>query len=171
MLRAQYRGDVQARSVILATGGLSIPKLGASDLSLRIAKAFGLKIVPTAPALVPLVLADADPSLAGVSLNVVAMTGKKGPRFEDGMVFTHRGVSGPAILQISSYLENGGSAQIDLLPAADLLAEHLLRSCRCVTEFFPRCRGCFLPASQDAALRQWRVAVSGGQENILPAGK
>ncbi|GAD09813.1 predicted flavoprotein [Gluconobacter frateurii NBRC 103465] len=114
-------GDVQARSVILATGGLSIPKLGASDLSLRIAKSFGLKIVPTAPALVPLVLADADPSLAGVSLNVVATTGKKGPRFEDGMVFTHRGVSGPAILQISSYLEAGKSAQIDLLPGKDAL--------------------------------------------------
>ncbi|OAG72099.1 NAD(FAD)-utilizing dehydrogenase [Gluconobacter japonicus] len=114
-------GDVQARSVILATGGLSIPKLGASDLSLRIAKSFGLKVVPTAPALVPLVLADADPSLAGVSLNVVATTGKKGPRFEDGMVFTHRGVSGPAILQISSYLDNGGSAQIDLLPGKDVL--------------------------------------------------
>ncbi|MBS1036763.1 aminoacetone oxidase family FAD-binding enzyme [Gluconobacter sp. DsW_058] len=114
-------GDVRSRSVILATGGLSIPKLGATDLSLRIARSFGLKIVPTAPALVPLVLDDADPSLAGVSLDVVTTCGKKGPRFADGMVFTHRGLSGPAILQISSYLEAGGTAHIDLMPGRNAL--------------------------------------------------
>ncbi|GBR31565.1 membrane protein [Gluconobacter kondonii] len=114
-------GEIRTGSVILATGGLSIPKLGASDLSLRLARKFGLRVVPTAPALVPLVLADADPELAGVSLPIVARVGKKGPRFEDGMVFTHRGVSGPAILQISSYLENGDAAQIDLLPGQNAL--------------------------------------------------
>ncbi|EHH67290.1 BaiN/RdsA family NAD(P)/FAD-dependent oxidoreductase [Gluconobacter morbifer] len=115
------RGDVQSRKVILATGGLSIPKLGASDLSLRLARQFGLRIVPTAPALVPLVLPDADPELAGVSLTVVTRIGKKGPRFEDGMVFTHRGLSGPAILQISSYLQAGESFQVDLLPGSNVL--------------------------------------------------
>jgi len=114
-------GEIRAGAVILATGGLSIPKLGASDLSLRLARKFGLRVVPPAPALVPLVLADADPELAGVSLLIVARVGKKGPRFEDGMVFTHRGVSGPAILQISSYLEAGDAAQIDLLPGQNAL--------------------------------------------------
>ncbi len=114
-------GEIRTGSVILATGGLSIPKLGASDLSLRLARKFGLRVVPTAPALVPLVLGDADPELAGVSLPIVARVGKKGPRFEDGMVFTHRGVSGPAILQISSYLESGDAAQIDLLPGQNAL--------------------------------------------------
>lgn len=114
-------GEIRAGAVILATGGLSIPKLGASDLSLRLARKFGLRVVSPAPALVPLVLEDADPELAGVSLPIVARVGKKGPRFEDGMVFTHRGVSGPAILQISSYLEAGDAAQIDLLPGQNAL--------------------------------------------------
>ncbi|WP_246091509.1 BaiN/RdsA family NAD(P)/FAD-dependent oxidoreductase [Swingsia samuiensis] len=114
-----------ARAVILATGGLSIPKLGASDLSLRIARSFGVRIVPTAPALAPLILPDADPSLAGVSLIVEAKVGKKKPSFRDGMVFTHKGISGPAVLQISSYMEKGETAQINLLP--DMNAEqHLL---------------------------------------------
>ncbi|MBS1089232.1 BaiN/RdsA family NAD(P)/FAD-dependent oxidoreductase [Gluconobacter wancherniae] len=112
--------QIRTRKVILATGGLSIPKLGASDLSLRLAKRFGLKLVETAPALVPLILADADPSLAGVSLNVAARGHGKAARFEDGMVFTHRGLSGPAILQASSYMEAGKPVEIDLLPGRDV---------------------------------------------------
>ncbi|MEJ5154315.1 aminoacetone oxidase family FAD-binding enzyme [Gluconobacter wancherniae] len=112
--------EIRTRKVILATGGLSIPKLGASDLSLRLAKRFGLKLVETAPALVPLILADADPSLAGVSLNVAARGHGKAARFEDGMVFTHRGLSGPAILQASSYMEAGKPVEIDLLPGRDV---------------------------------------------------
>ncbi|WP_336946669.1 aminoacetone oxidase family FAD-binding enzyme [Asaia sp. HN010] len=111
-------GEFSARNVVLATGGLSIPKLGASDLSLRLARQFGLSVVPTVPGLVPLTLETPLPELAGVSLPVRASMGKIG--FTDGMVFTHRGISGPAILQISSYQDGPLDAPlIDMLPGQD----------------------------------------------------
>lgn len=121
-------GEVTAPSVVLATGGLSIPKLGATDLSLRTAKSFGLSLVMTDPALVPLCMADHDAALAGVSLPVIASaqngrTGRKPIRFEDGLVFTHRGMSGPAVLQISSYWERGLPVTFNLAPGRDLLAD------------------------------------------------
>ncbi|GAB6855039.1 BaiN/RdsA family NAD(P)/FAD-dependent oxidoreductase [Asaia astilbis] len=111
-------GEVRATNLILATGGLSIPKLGATDLSLRLARQFGLPVVPTVPGLVPLTLETPLPELAGVSLPVRASMGKIG--FTDGMVFTHRGLSGPAILQISSY-QNGplDPPLIDMMPGVD----------------------------------------------------
>ncbi|GBQ14383.1 BaiN/RdsA family NAD(P)/FAD-dependent oxidoreductase [Swaminathania salitolerans] len=118
------RGVFRARCVVLATGGLSIPKLGATDLSLRLARQFGLAVVPPAPALVPLLLETPLPDLAGVSLPVRTQFGKHG--FTDGMVFTHRGLSGPAILQISSYLDAAADGmRIDMLPGTDARA-HLL---------------------------------------------
>lgn len=116
-------GEMSAHTVILASGGLAVPKLGASDLSLRIAKQFGLNIIQPAPALVPLCLAEPFPDLAGVSLPVTTSLGKKGVKFTDGMVFTHRGLSGPAILQISSYRDAGQKVRINLLPGHDILAE------------------------------------------------
>lgn len=105
------QGSWRGRALVLATGGLAIPKLGATGLSLQLARQFGLKTTATAPGLVPLVLGAPLGDLAGVSLPVTAaLTGKKdkGPRFTDGMVFTHRGLSGPAILQISSYCNSFG---------------------------------------------------------------
>ncbi|QDH25758.1 aminoacetone oxidase family FAD-binding enzyme [Neokomagataea tanensis] len=121
-------GIVQAQSVVLATGGLSIPKLGASDLSLRLAKSFGLSMVATEPALVPLCLEGNDADLAGVSLPVIssaqsAHTSRKGIRFEDGLVFTHRGISGPAVLQISSYWDRGAAVTFNLAPGRNVLAD------------------------------------------------
>ena len=113
-------GAVQARSVILATGGLSIPKLGATDFTLKMARQFGLRVVPPAPALVPFLLEEPWPDLAGVSLQVTAaLVGQKKPIFTGGMVFTHRGVSGPAILQISSWWESGQALRLNLLPGQD----------------------------------------------------
>ena len=113
-------GAVQARSVILATGGLSIPKLGATDFTLKMARQFGLRVVPPAPALVPFLLEEPWPDLAGVSLQVTAaLVGQKKPVFTGGMVFTHRGVSGPAILQISSWWESGQALRLNLLPGQD----------------------------------------------------
>lgn len=110
--------EVRASRIILATGGLAIPKLGATDLSLRIAKRFGLDIVPPAPALVPLTLATPNVDLAGVALPVSARIGKRS--FSDAMVFTHKGLSGPAILQISSYRRDDAEPlELDLLPGAD----------------------------------------------------
>ncbi len=115
------RGTVQAASLVLATGGLSIPKMGATNLAHRTARQFGLGVVETRPGLVPLTfgadeLALMQP-LAGVSLPVVASAGKR--RFEEGMLFTHRGLSGPAILQISSYWRQGEAIALNLLPGQD----------------------------------------------------
>lgn len=114
-------GVVKARSVILATGGLALPKLGATDFSLRLARQFGLRVVTSAPALVPFRIEDAQPDLAGVSLQVMAsLAGKKKPVFTGGMVFTHRGVSGPAILQISSWWDGNEALRLNLAPGRDV---------------------------------------------------
>ena len=106
-----------APSLVLASGGLSIPKLGATGFAYDIARRFGLKIVEPRPALVPLTLAGGDAlfsTLAGVATDVVASAGKG--RFREAALFTHRGLSGPAILQVSSYWRNGDSVGIDFLP-------------------------------------------------------
>jgi predicted Rossmann fold flavoprotein len=113
-------GPIAAESVVLATGGLSIPKLGATGLSHDIAGRFGLALTPLRPALVPLTLGAADlartGSLAGVSAEIVARSGRAA--FREGMVFTHRGLSGPAILQVSSAWREGEAVTIDLAPHA-----------------------------------------------------
>jgi len=111
-------GDFLATSVVLATGGLSIPKMGATSFSHDVALRFGLAVTETRPALVPLTLKV--PDLAGVSLEVMARLGRAG--FREAMLFTHRGLSGPAILQISSYWREGQEIVIDLLPDADAAA-------------------------------------------------
>jgi predicted Rossmann fold flavoprotein len=123
------RGPVQARHLVIATGGLSIPKIGATDFGYRIARQFGLRIVTPRPALVPLTFA-ADAwapyaPLAGLSLPVAISTGEKKQRieFQEDLLFTHRGLSGPAVLQISSYWREGQPIRIDLAPGADLPAE------------------------------------------------
>ena len=106
-----------APRLILATGGLSIPKLGATSFAYDIARRFSLKIVEPRPALVPLTLAGDEAlfsSLSGVSAEVVARAGKG--KFREAALFTHRGLSGPAILQISSYWRNGDDIGIDFLP-------------------------------------------------------
>ena len=115
------RGDIAADSVVLATGGLSIPKMGASGFSYDIARKFGLALTELRPALVPLTFGAEDlaraASLSGVSLPVVAQTGTQA--FREAMLFTHRGVSGPAILQISSCWRQGQPLTVDLLPDLD----------------------------------------------------
>jgi hypothetical protein len=168
------RGEVLARSVVVATGGLSIPKIGASDWGMRLAQQFGLRLVPTRPGLVPLTFDTASWApfvpLAGVALPVRISTegpppaaksgekpgekpgaasaaqpasqsaekpaakssakpSKKAPpiAFDEDLLFTHRGLSGPAVLQISSYWQPGTPITIDLLPDVDLAGE-LLRT-------------------------------------------
>jgi predicted Rossmann fold flavoprotein len=108
-------GDFEATTVVLATGGLSIPKMGATSFTHDIARRFGLTVTETRPALVPLTLKV--PDLAGVSLEVIARAGPAS--FREAMLFTHRGLSGPAVLQISSYWREGQEIVIDLLPGAD----------------------------------------------------
>ena len=109
--------NASAPNLVLATGGLSIPKLGATPFAYDIARRFGLKIVEPRPALVPLTLAGGEAlfsTLSGVSAEIVASanTGK----FREAALFTHRGLSGPAILQVSSYWRNGDDIAIDFLP-------------------------------------------------------
>ncbi len=116
-------GNFLAKSLIVATGGLSIPKLGATDFGYIIAKQFGLKIVPTRPALVPLTVGVEDlpffQSLSGVAVPAIAQYQKTS--FKENILFTHRGLSGPAILQISSYLIlNKQCIIINLLPNISL---------------------------------------------------
>ena len=128
-LVATELGLVQASHVVIATGGLSIPKIGATDFSYRIAKQFNLKIVEPRPALVPLTFDSAswEPfvPMAGISLEVDIETGGKKSKivFREDLLFTHRGLSGPAILQISSYWQNGQAIRVNLLPELDVAEE------------------------------------------------
>lgn len=120
------KGEFTCESLVIATGGLSMPKLGASPFGYQIAEQFGMKVTPTRAALVPFTLHTHDKDvlaeLSGVS--VEAATTCADTRFNEGILFTHRGLSGPAILQISSYWEAGDAVEIDLLPHLDL--EHEL---------------------------------------------
>ncbi len=110
----------EADSLVVATGGLSIPKMGATDFAHRLARQFGLRVVPPRPALVPLTLEPEDlkryGKLAGVSLETVARSGNGA--FRENLLFTHRGLSGPAVLQISSYWRPGETIAFDLLPTS-----------------------------------------------------
>ena len=119
---ASSDGPVQARSLVIATGGKSIPKMGATGFAYRIAEQFGLRIIEARPALVPLTLdpqslAEHD-GLPGVSVEVVASHGKT--EFREAMLFTHRGLSGPAILQISSFWREGEDIVLHLQPGLDV---------------------------------------------------
>ncbi|MDA7427503.1 NAD(P)/FAD-dependent oxidoreductase [Primorskyibacter aestuariivivens] len=114
--RAGKRGTVTARNLVLATGGKSIPKMGATGLAYDIAAQFGLALTETRPALVPFTFPErrfAD--LSGVSLPVTARAG--GASFDEALLFTHRGLSGPAILQISSYWREGEDISLRLAPS------------------------------------------------------
>jgi predicted Rossmann fold flavoprotein len=122
------RGEVQTPQLVIATGGLSIPKIGATDFGHRMAQQFGLKLVPTRPALVPLTFEGTDwaafAALAGLALPVRIETGAKKQRvaFDEDLLFTHRGLSGPAVLQISSHWQPGTPLRIDLAPGVDVHA-------------------------------------------------
>ena len=111
----------EAPALVLATGGLSIPKLGATNFSYEMAHRFGLPVVPPRPGLVPLTFTgaalDLMQPLSGVALPVVARAGKTA--FHEALLFTHRGLSGPAVLQASSYLEPGAPLRLDLVPGAN----------------------------------------------------
>jgi predicted Rossmann fold flavoprotein len=113
--------EYRAPALVVATGGISIPKMGATGFGYDLARQFGLNIVQTRPALVPLLFHAADRKrygdLAGVSTEVIASAGKSA--FQEKMLFTHRGLSGPAILQASSYWKEGEPLQLDLAPGRD----------------------------------------------------
>ena len=127
------RGLIETPQVVIATGGLSIPKIGATDFGYRMAEQFGLRLVAPRPALVPLTFDGADwapfAQLAGLALPVLIETGpldatpkqrKKAVVFAEDLLFTHRGLSGPAVLQISSFWREGEPVRVNLAPGADL---------------------------------------------------
>ena len=120
------QSHVRCRSLVVATGGLSIPQIGASDFGYSIAKQFNLSLVPTRPALVPLTFAGDTwapyAHLSGLSLPVIIGTGQKKSRIEfaEDLLFTHRGLSGPGVLQISSYWNPGDPVDVNLNPELDL---------------------------------------------------
>jgi predicted Rossmann fold flavoprotein len=124
------QGDYRCQSLVVATGGLSIPKMGATPFGLRLAEQFGLNIVPTRAGLVPFTLSEKDKQLyqglSGIGVDSI-VTAESGMSFRESLLFTHRGLSGPAILQISSYWQPNESIEIDLLPDRDIV-ELLLRS-------------------------------------------
>ena len=117
-------GEIRAQSLVIATGGPSIPKMGSSGFGYKVAEQFDLKIVPPRAALVPLTFDEALLArlrdLAGVAVESVVSC--NGTQFDEAMLFTHRGLSGPAILQISSYWRDGDDIQIDMAPGVDVLA-------------------------------------------------
>tara|TARA_B110000285_G_scaffold74164_1_gene85524 strand:+ start:531 stop:1712 length:1182 start_codon:yes stop_codon:yes gene_type:complete len=135
-------------SLVIATGGLSIPKIGATDFGYKIAKQFHINVIEQEPGLVPLTFQDLllnkCKNLAGLSLEAVVSFQKKS--FEEGMLFTHRGLSGPSILQISSYWKLGKDIQINLAPTKDihmLLEERKLSNPKqdvtsIISEFIPK---------------------------------
>ncbi|TNF62366.1 MAG: NAD(P)/FAD-dependent oxidoreductase [Burkholderiales bacterium] len=131
------QGTVRARKLVVATGGLSIPAIGATDFGYRIARQFGLRTVEPRPGLVPLTFDGAAwapwAGLAGLALPVEISTGARKTRmsFQEDLLFTHRGLSGPAVLQISSYWQPDSPVQLNLAPGTDLamaLAEAKQRS-------------------------------------------
>ncbi len=119
------KGRFEAASLVVATGGKSIPKMGATGLGYDIARQFGLGLVPPRPALVPFTfgpeLREKLEGLSGVSVDAEVACGKT--RFSEALLFTHRGLSGPAILQISSYWKEGDEIVVNLCPGRDVFAE------------------------------------------------
>jgi predicted Rossmann fold flavoprotein len=123
------QGEFTAPALVVATGGLSIPRLGASGLAYDLARQFGLAVIPPRPALVPSGKEASWTALTGVSAMVEARAAH-GPHFREKLLFTHRGLSGPAILQASSYWQPGEPLHVDLAPDADLLAPLLAPNAR-----------------------------------------
>jgi predicted Rossmann fold flavoprotein len=116
------QGKFECDSLVVATGGLSFPKIGATDFGYRLAEQFGLKLSAPRPGLVPLLFNAEDQAafgnLSGISIEVAASS--NGGKFRENLLFTHRGLSGPAILQISNYRDETGTINIDLLPGVNL---------------------------------------------------
>ena len=123
-------GDLNALQVVIATGGMAIPQLGSTDYALRVARHFGLKVIEPHPALVPLTFDGRDwkpfSALSGMALEVEVSTGqgKQRQAFLEDLLFTHRGLSGPGILQISSYWQSGETISVDLAPGRPAARRH-----------------------------------------------
>ena len=162
-------GSVTASSLVLATGGLSIPKMGATGFAHEVAARFDLALTPIRPALVPLTFGGEDGAvmhaLSGVALPVAATYGRT--RFKEALLFTHRGLSGPAILQISSYWREGEPIALELLPDATRLLLERKRA-------RPRAEartvlGELLPTRLAQALAERHLPVAGDRQHPRPS--
>ena len=167
------RGTATASSLVLATGGLSIPKIGATDFGWRLARQFGLRTADPRPGLVPLTF-DGEAwapyaLLAGVALPVAISTGEKKAKatFHEDLLFTHRGLSGPAVLQISSYWQPGTPIFVDLVPGTDLAAELLAAKARGSRKLIANELAAWLPARLADA---WTQRNAAWQRPINEAG-
>ena len=181
-------GEVACASLVIATGGRSIPKMGATGFGYEVAERFGVGVVPTRPGLVPLTLEpgllERLKPLAGVSVDARVASGKA--RFEEAMLFTHRGLSGPAILQISSYWRQGGEIDVDMAPGIDVFealrrarAGHARQTVGAVlARVLPRRLAQLIAETEgasgniaDASDRVlWRVATAVNAWRVRPAG-
>lgn len=173
---ATQRGEVCTQQLVVATGGLSIPKIGATDWGQRLAQKFGHRIVSLRPALVPLTFDQTHwlpfASLAGLSLPVVISTGKGKNKgyFEEDLLFTHRGLSGPAVLQISSYWQENESIAINLLPESALgenLREAKLRSRKLIANELTQYLPSRLADAWTGQQTQWQRPINEASDNGL----
>jgi predicted Rossmann fold flavoprotein len=127
-------GEITSGAVVVATGGLSIPKMGATGFGYELAREFGHAVVETRAGLVPLVFAEHDREqwcdLTGISAEVIASAENKKLTFREKLLVTHRGVSGPAVLQVSSYWKPGGEVKFDLAPGREVLVPLLEKDAR-----------------------------------------
>ena len=176
------KGPVACQSVVIATGGLSIPKIGATDFGYRIARQFDLPVVATRPALVPLTFDEAQwapfAQLSGLSLPVHISTGSKkaAVSFAEDLLFTHRGLSGPGVLQISSYWQDHTPIQLNLAPGSDV-AQQLLQAKTRSRKLLANELAAIVPSrlaetwvAQGAALAQpWDRAVADTPDKALAA--
>jgi predicted Rossmann fold flavoprotein len=173
------QGTVQTAAVVVATGGLSIPKIGATDIGYRLAKQFDLRVVEPRPGLVPLTF-DGDAwepyaQLSGLSLPVRIETGNKKTlqSFDEDLLFTHRGLSGPGVLQISSYWQAGADIRINLAPEVDM-TDALLRAKQHSKKLIANELNAWVPSrladawtSQDAAWQRPVIEASDKALNLL----
>ncbi len=179
-------GAVETTSLVVATGGLTVPKIGASPFGYRIAEQFGLRVVPPRPALVPLALPrdslEQYGPLAGVSIDAQVTSGKMS--FRENILFTHRGLSGPAILQASSYWDHRSALVINALPDVDVQAwlegeqfsNRTLENA--LSDVLPKrfaqawcdSHGAALPINQLGAKRRQEIASALQRWRVLPSG-
>lgn len=169
-------GTVRAGALVVATGGLSIPKIGATDWGYRIAQQFGLPLEPTRPALVPLTFDAWAPwvPLAGLSVPVEIATGskKEAMAFREDLLFTHRGLSGPGVLQISSYWQENTPLRINVLPDVDV-ASALMQAKSHSRKSIANTLAAWLPSRlADAVVaqqQQWQRPVNEASDKALAA--
>ena len=176
-------GEFAAGALVVATGGLSIPKMGATGLAYDLARQFGLKVIQPRAALVPLVLTGAEKGwteLAGVSADVTAQA-TRGPKFREKMLVTHRGLSGPAVLQASSYWRPGEAIEVDFAPdvngqsrlLASLLEAGSPARCGRVQTGAARCVAPTACRASGGGRRSGRLVECGtrsGREQVAPMG-